>query len=62
VALLAALERHRWNLTVTGEALRLGSAANVLRAIRALDLGAEYGAAKATGKVGPGNRRPATSG
>lgn len=56
-ALLAALKRHRWNLTVVAEALRLGSPANAIRSIRSLGLDAEYGAAKAAGKVSPGNRR-----
>lgn len=52
--LLVVLEDQDWNLSATSEALRMGSAANVLRAIKQLGLEAEYRAAKAAGKLRPG--------
>lgn len=58
-ALLTELRRHDWNLTHTAEALRMGTtAAPVWKAIRELDLSAEYEKAKARGKAQPGRPKP----
>lgn len=54
--LLATLERHAWSLTATAETLDLNGAGSVLRAIRHLDLGDEYEAARIAGKIRPGPR------
>jgi len=56
-ALLTMLRGCDWNLTVAGERLKLGSPANVLRAIHRLELLAEYEEAKSSGKISPANRR-----
>lgn len=56
-ALLAALEKHRWNLAATAEAVGVTSSSNVLRSIKLLGLDAEYAAAKASGKIRPGPHR-----
>lgn len=56
--LLKALKSHEWNLTLTADALRLHGPSAVIRYIRALDLGAEYEAARASGAVRQG--RPST--
>lgn len=49
--LLWALEENRWNMTATSIALRVGSASNVLRAIKELGLGQELEAARRQGLV-----------
>ena len=54
--LLSELRRQSWNLTGTATALRMTGPSNVLHAIKRLGLSAEYDAAKAAGKVSPGNR------
>lgn len=56
-ALLMTLRGCDWNLTVAGERLKLGSPANVLRAIHRLELLAEYEDARSSGKISPANRR-----
>lgn len=55
-ALLAELRRQSWNLSATAEALELGGAGNVIRAIKALDLVEQYEAARNRGDVKPGSR------
>lgn len=55
-ALLKSLRAFNWNLTATATALEMGNHANVLRAIRDLELDAEYNEAKRAGLIGPGNR------
>lgn len=55
-ALLAELRRQDWNLSATADALTMGSASNVLRAVESLGLQAEYEAAKAAGKIPMGRR------
>jgi len=54
--LLATLRRNAWNLTGTATELRMTGPSNVLHSIKRLGLSAEYDAAKAAGKVSPGNR------
>lgn len=58
-ALLAELQRQGWNLTRTAEALRMSAPSNVIRAIKSLDLEAEYEAAKARGEARPGRPKVA---
>lgn len=55
-ALLAELRRQSWNLTATATAMELAGPSNVLHAVKRLGLTAEYDAAKAAGKISPGNR------
>ncbi len=56
--LLEALDAHAWNMTVTAEALGMGTGANVTRAVKQL-APEEYEAAKADGRISPANRRDA---
>lgn len=58
--LLEALKANGWNLTATAEALGMGSLpSSVIRSIKTLGLEEEYEKARASGKISPGNRRPA---
>jgi transcriptional regulator with GAF, ATPase, and Fis domain len=57
--LAATLVAKGWNLTHTAEALGLSTPSEVIRAIKALDLTAEYEAAKGKGLVVQG--RPKAS-
>ncbi|HVY65899.1 MAG TPA: hypothetical protein VHH11_13840 [Gammaproteobacteria bacterium] len=50
------LRASGWNLSRCGERLRLGGSANVLRAIRDLELTSEYKAAKEAGLIRVGGR------
>lgn len=50
-ALLWVLDENHWNMTATSALLRLGSASNVLRAIKELGLEKELGTARRTGLV-----------
>ncbi len=54
--LLATLKRNNWNLTGAATELRMTGPSNVLHSIKRLGLSTEYEAAKAAGKVSPGNR------
>lgn len=54
--LLAELRRQSWNLTATGAAVGIPNVSNLIRTIRALDLGDEYEAAKKAGKIPKGPR------
>jgi hypothetical protein len=57
--LLSELQRTEWNLAHTAERLRLGyGTANVMRAIKDLDLLPDYEAARAAGMIKRGGRRP----
>lgn len=54
--LLSELERCDWRLTDAAESLDIGGVSGVLRAIRHLDIVAEYDAARLAGKIRPGPR------
>lgn len=55
-ALLEELQAQRWNLTATAKVFGMNSAGNVIRSIKALDLVAEYEAARAAGLIRAGAR------
>ncbi len=54
--LLASLRRHDWNMSATARELSMTNTANVLRAIKRLELSDDYERAKAAGKIAPGGR------
>lgn len=53
-ALLAELKRQQWNLTRAAEALEMAGPSAVITALRDLDLGDEYEAARSRGDIAPG--------
>lgn len=54
--LLSTLNRLDWVLTAAASELRMTGPSNVLHSIRRLGLSKELDAARAAGKVSPGNR------
>lgn len=56
--LLEALKANSWNLAATAEAMSMGDASAVIRALKALAAD-EYAKAKESGKIAPGRHREA---